>query len=200
MHAEGSANLDGAQASGSADYEGADDVEQGGESSGQSASLAGDDSLALAAGEPPLLGARHDLTLMKERATNKCQCLSVALGPANLPAFRWKGGPPALDEQTQLVVALSSEGEGCKEPKDSLGASYWGYRVRGNDVFVFVESSGGGRPLTSGAIIPKPFADGNVYVAPASKRTPYGRAADGKASECRLGNPGVQRVTPVEDH
>jgi hypothetical protein len=149
-------------------------------------------------GEPALLGARHDLRLSVDRATNQCQCLSVALGEANLPAFRWKAGPPLLDPETQLVIALSSEGQTCEgEPKDSLGASYWGYRLNGNDVIILVESSGRGRPLTAGAIIPKPFGDGQVYVAPAAKKTPYGRAKDG-GPLCKLGNPGPARTRPLD--
>lgn len=148
--------------------------------------------------EPALLGARHDLRLVVERATQQCQCLSVALGEANLPAFRWSAGAPVIDPETQLVVALSSEGQTCEgEPKESLGASYWGYRVTGNDVIVLVESAGRGRPLTAGAIIPKPFADGQVYVAPAGKNTPYGRAKDG-GPLCKLGNPGAPRTRPFD--
>ncbi len=136
----------------------------------------------MGSGEPALLGARHDLRLSVERATNQCQCLNVALGEANLPAFRWKAGTPSLNPESQLVIALSSEGQTCEgEPKDSLGASYWGYRVSGNDVVVLVESSGRGRPLTAGGIIPKPFGDGQVFIAPAGKKTPYGRAKDGGA-------------------
>ena len=46
-------------------------------------------------------------------------------------------------------------------------------------------------------IVPKPFADGQVYIAPASKKTPYGRGTDG-AAQCKIGNPGTQRTKPVE--
>jgi hypothetical protein len=159
---------------------------------------AADGAVPVGSGEPALLGARHDLRLSVERATNQCQCLNVALGEANLPAFRWKAGAPSLDPGSQLVIAMSSEGQTCEgEPKDSLGASYWGYRVSGNDVVVLVESSGRGRPLTAGGIIPKPFGDGQVFVAPAGKKTPYGRAKDGGA-RCKLGNPGAPRTAPLD--
>jgi hypothetical protein len=156
-----------------------------------------DDFASGAGSETALLGARHDLSLVVEQATNKCQCLAVGLGPAAAPPFSWKAGVPKLDPETQLVVALTSEGQNCEEPKGSLGASYWGYRIKGNDVFVFVESATSGRPLTPGGIIPKPFADGVVYVAPAGKKTPYGRGEQG-AKECKLGNPGGERTRPVE--
>lgn len=146
----------------------------------------------------PLLGARHDLSLVLERATTQCSCLKVGLGQSNRDAFRWKANVPELDNDTQLVVALSSEGSGCQDPKGSLGASYWGYRRRGDDIVVYVESAVKGRPLTSGAIIPKPVADGQVFIAPADKGIPYGKAADGKGN-CRLGNPGARRTAPATE-
>jgi hypothetical protein len=91
---------------------------------------------------------------------------------------------------------LSSDGQTCKgEPKDSLGASYWGYRISGNDVVVLVEAAHGGRPLTSGAVIPKPVGPGQVYVAPASKKLPYGRPLTG-GGMCKIGNPGGSRTAP----
>jgi hypothetical protein len=83
----------------------------------------------------------------------------------------------------------------CNQPKGSLGASYWGYRRSGNDVVVFVESAVKGRPLTAGAIIPKPFGDGQVFAAPAFKHEPYGRGPKGEA-RCKLGNPGPPRSSP----
>jgi hypothetical protein len=108
----------------------------------------------------------------------------------------WSAGAPRLDESTQLSIALSSEGQACKdEPKQSLGASYWGYRISGNDVVVLVEAARGGRPLTNGAVIPKPVGPGQVFVAPASKKAPYGRPLDGKGL-CKIGNPGQERTMP----
>jgi hypothetical protein len=57
---------------------------------------------------------------------------------------------------------------------------------------VLVEAARGGRPLTSGAIIPKPVGPGQVYIAPASKKLPYGQALGGKGL-CKIGNPGGPR-------
>jgi hypothetical protein len=147
--------------------------------------------------EGPLLGARRDLTLVAERAPLSCSCLKLGLGSPTDGAFRWKGTPPAIDPKTQLVVGLSSEGMTCTQPKGSLGASYWGYRQSGNDVVVLVESAVKGRPMTAGAIIPKPFADGQVFVAPAFRREPYGRGPKGE-TRCKLGNPGPPRSSPLE--
>ena len=137
-----------------------------------------------------LLGARHDLKLRPGSATASCECLAVALGGARSGGMVWSAVPPELDDGTQLTIALSSDGQTCKaEPKQSLGASYWGYRLRGNDVVVLVEAARGGRPLTAGAVIPKPVGPGQVYVAPASKKLPYGRPLEGKGL-CKIGNPG----------
>jgi hypothetical protein len=82
------------------------------------------------------------------------------------------------------------------EPKGSSGASYWGYRIAGNDVIVFVEGVREGRPRTSAAIIPKPVGDGQVYLAPAKRKFPYGRTLDGKGERCKVGNSVAKRTTP----
>lgn len=146
-----------------------------------------------------LLGARHDLKLRPEQANATCECLALALGGSRHGGMLWTAVPPELDESTQLSLALSSEGQACKdEPKKSMGASYWGYRISGNDVIVLVEAARGGRPLTNGAIIPKPVGAGAVYVAPASNALPYGRALEGKGL-CKLGNPGQARSAPFSE-
>jgi len=140
-----------------------------------------------------LLGARHDLKLQPGKGSASCECLSVALGTPRDSGMLWSSTPPSIDDSTQLTIALSSEGTACKgEPKGSLGASYWGYRISGNDVVVLVESARGGHPLTSGAVIPRPVGSGQVYVKPASKQLPYGRAPQGKGL-CKIGNPGQAR-------
>jgi hypothetical protein len=143
-----------------------------------------------------LLGARTDLSLEPADVQGQCSCVRVALGPATLGAFRWKGAPPTLDEQTQLAIALTSTGSGCENPKGTLGASYWGYRRIGDDIVVYVENAVSGRPIAQGAIIPKPFGQGQVYLAPTAKKVPFGKPLNGKGN-CKLGNPGVARTVPV---
>lgn len=146
-----------------------------------------------------LLGARHDLKLEAGKGGASCQCLSVALGAVEASGMVWNGGAPSIDPSTQLAIALSSEGQACQsEPEQSLGASYWGYRISGDDVIVLVEAAREGRPLTNGAIIPKPVGHGQVFVAPASKKLPYGRALDGQ-ERCALGNPGQARTIPFSE-
>lgn len=146
-----------------------------------------------------LLGARHDLKLRAGQASASCECLAVALGGSRNGAMSWTAVPPEIDEATQLAIAFSSEGQACRdEPKKSLGASYWGYRISGDDVIVLVEAAQGGRPLTNGAVIPKPVGTGTVYVAPTSKKLPYGRALEGKGA-CKIGNPGPVRSAPFNE-
>jgi hypothetical protein len=184
-----------AHAEGSAEADGRGDLDTPVSSSAMASAA---DQPALASDLPPsrvLLGARHDLSLRPGKGTANCECLSVALGGARSNGMLWRTTPPNIDDSTQLTIALSSEGADCKgEPKGSLGASYWGYRIRGNDVVVLVEAARGGRPLTRGAVIPRPVASGQVFVAPASKKLPYGRPTDGKGL-CKIGNPGQARTT-----
>jgi hypothetical protein len=144
-----------------------------------------------------LLGVRSDMSLVVAHANAACKCLKAAIGSAGSAAFQWQGAVPHLNDDTQLAVALSSESMPCEnEPKGSSGASYWGYRISGNDVIVFVEGARAKRPRAGAAIIPKPVADGQVYIAPAKRKMPYGLPLDGKGTRCKVGNVATKRVTP----
>ena len=145
-------------------------------------------------GEYALLGARSDLRLAQDKKTPACSCLAVALGAPSDPAFNWDGQVPAIDAETQLVIALSSEGIACAGAKEEIGVSYWGYRQSGDDVIVIVENARGGRPVTSGAIIPKPLGNGQVYVRPTHKKVPYGNPLSSADKVCKIGNPGPVRT------
>ncbi|MCB9589097.1 MAG: hypothetical protein H6718_27030 [Polyangiaceae bacterium] len=139
-------------------------------------------------GEYALLGARHDVALTDDakKQTSACSCLALKVGQPTDPSFMWQGPIPRTDPNSQLVVALSSEGKTCAgEPDDSLGASYWGFKQDGDDIIVIVENARFGRPLTAGAIIPKPLGDGHIYLKPASNSVPYGKASGGE-KYCRL--------------
>lgn len=140
-------------------------------------------------GQYALLGARRDLRVAPTVTQARCQCLGLVLGPADDPGFVWQGPRPAVDPATQVVVGLTSEGVACdKNPKGHV-ASYKGYTVEGNDVVVTVEVARAGRPVTQGAILPRP--DGRVLVAPASGDVPFGRGLDG-APRCTLGQPAAR--------
>ena len=197
MNANAEANVNGegasADANGSAELSGSGELQRSTGSAGLVASDS-DGNAAVLSSSRVLLGARHDLKLRSDKASASCQCLAVALGGARSSGMVWSAAPPEIDDATQLTLALSSEGQECQgAPKDSLGASYWGYRISGNDVVVLVESARGGRPLTSGAVIPRPVGPGQVFVAPASRKVPYGRPVDGKGL-CKIGNPGQVRT------
>jgi hypothetical protein len=153
--------------------------------------------LAGPAGGRTLLGARRDLTLAPGEGGSSCSCVKVALGAPNSSAFKWKAAAPTIDPERQLVVAVSSQGGGCPDPKGGKGASYWGYGRSGDNIIVYIETAVKDRPVQAGAIIPKPFGTGEVFLAPKGG-APYGKPAAGKGS-CKVGNPGKPRTAPVTD-
>lgn len=158
---------------------------------------------ALAENEPAsvelaLFGARHDFTIKDASGAVACKCVAALLGPPSSGKLQWQGEMPKTKPETQLVVALAPEsGECAGAPKGAGGASYWGYRVEGNDVIVLLEEWKSERPRTLGAIIPKPPAGGQVYLSPVSRKLPYGTPASGPGTRCALGNPGPQRTQPL---
>ena len=199
VNADANVSGKGAAAEGDANLHASGDVEGQGEMT-RSAVASPNGAAAMSAGAQNLsasrvlLGARHDLKLQPGKGNASCECLSVALGSTHSDGMAWSAGAPEIDESSQLSIALSSASQACKgEPKQSLGASYWGYRLRGNDVVVLVEAARDGRPMTNGAIIPKPVGAGQVYVAPAFKKLPYGRPLQGQGL-CKIGNPGQPRT------
>ncbi len=141
--------------------------------------------------EYALLGARHDLRYAGD-ATARCQCLAVSLHDrAQHPHFAWDLTPPRLQPTTQSVIALSSSKVACDAPSsDTLGASYQGYEVRGDDVIVFVEPLAEGRPMTQGAIIPKPLGRGNVFIQ--ASGGVYGMPLSGGGSLCKVDEDAAQ--------
>jgi len=205
VNANANASGKGAAAEGDADLHASGEAEGQGEMTRSALASTPGSGAAMSVGPASLsasrvlLGARHDLKLRPGKGSASCECLSVALGGTHSGGMAWSAVPPEIDDSSQLSIALSSDGQACKgEPKKSLGASYWGYRLHGNDVVVLVEAAHGGRPMTSGAIIPKPVGPGQVYVAPAFKKLPYGRPLQGKGL-CKIGNPGQVRTAPFTE-
>jgi hypothetical protein len=135
--------------------------------------------------EYALLGARHDLNYTGEKKPN-CQCLAVSLSErVDDSSFQWELGAPQLEPTKQWVIAFTSNGVSCDAPPSgTLGASYQGYGVDGNDVVVYVEALGEGRPMTSGAIIPRPSGNGSVFIEPAGAI--YGKPIEGKSKRCKI--------------
>lgn len=149
-----------------------------------------------AAKEEALLGARPDLSFGGAPSPT-CKCLAVAIGQPGDTAFHWSGERPHTNPDSQLVIALTSSGVACSETSGiGLGASYWGYEMKNDDVVVVVEPAIAGRPLTSGAIIPRPMGNGRVYVRPSDKTVPYGRPASGAGAMCAVGQLSPGRAKP----
>lgn len=144
-----------------------------------------------------LLGARHDVVLAKPGPPS-CRCLSVSLGQPADPAFKWESKPPLINPSTQLVFAMASDKAACAEAdKSGLGASYRGYVRDGNNVVILIENGYYKRPITLGAIIPRPEADGQVIVQAAFKHVPYGRPLQGEGARCAVPTPAAPAPAPI---
>ena len=139
-------------------------------------------------GEYALLGARHDLGYAGPGAA-VCRCLAVRVEERpDASSLHWDMAPPNIDKKRQWVVALSSKGVSCEgAPAGTLGASYQGYETDGDDVIVFVEALGEGRPMTNGAIIPRPPPDGGVYIE--ASGSIYGKPLSGDQKRCKVPTP-----------
>jgi hypothetical protein len=137
-----------------------------------------------ASGEYPLLGARHDLSYGGP-ATAVCKCLAIRVEDrGDAESLQWDISPPAIDRKAQWIVALTSKGVPCDgAPAGTQGASYQGYETDGDDVVVYVEALGEGRPMTNGAIIPRPPRDGGVFVEAAG--SVYGKPL-GNEKRCKV--------------
>ena len=145
-----------------------------------------------------LFGARHDFAVKDTSGAVQCKCVAALLGPPSSGKLEWRGAMPLTKPETQLVLALVPNSNNCGDaPKGAGGASYWGYRVEGNDVVVLLEDWNSARPRTLGAIIPKPPAEGQVYLSPVSQNLPYGAPSSASGSRCALGNPGPVRTAPL---
>ena len=145
-----------------------------------------------------LFGARHDFTVKDGSGATPCKCVAALLRPPSSGKLEWRGEMPKTKPETQLMVALVPDSGDCAgAPKGAGGASYWGYRVEGNDVIVLLEAWKTSRPRTLGAIVPRPPVGGQVYLSPVSRSLPYGTPASGPGGRCALGNPGPQRNQPL---
>lgn len=135
-----------------------------------------------------LLGARADLRLAPGPASEaSCSCLAAVVGNAADTAFQWEETYPKTNTDTQLVIAFSSDNVICPEASpDSMGGSYWGYEISGNDLVVVVENAVPGPPVTTGAIIPRPPTGGKVLLRPRDRSVPYGASLEDPEARCEL--------------
>ncbi|WP_437598358.1 hypothetical protein [Sorangium sp. So ce590] len=134
------------------------------------------------------VGVRHDLALARAASrTERCSCLAVEVGGARDPRFQWAAGAPESTADNTLAVALSARGVPCPggpADEESRRPSISAVDQEGNDIIIEVEELPPGRPLATGAVIPKPASGGAVYVKGRSAKVPYARAAGG--ARCKV--------------
>ena len=133
------------------------------------------------------LGVRHDLMLVKAPHEARCTCLAVEVGPPSDPKFFWVGSSPDVGENA-LAVAIDGRGVSCPggdQDDRRRRPSISGVFVDGEDVIVEVEDLPFGRPLASGAVIPKPGPKGSIYMRPRKGGGFYGSSLGG-GGRCRV--------------
>lgn len=141
---------------------------------------------------PTEMRVRHDLMMAKAAPHEaNCSCLSVVVAPAPTDArLMWIDAPPKLEADV-AVVAMSNSGVACPGlPADATDRpSISGVERDGADVVIVVENLPPGRPVASGAVIPKPGPGGSVYVKPKGPKVVYGRPLPGgaaNAGRCKI--------------
>jgi len=127
-------------------------------------------------------GVRHDLMLApKPGRKERCSCLAVEVGDAKDPRFQWVAGAPELGNDA-MTLALSARGVPCpggNADEEKRRPSISAVDQEGKDVIVEVEELPEGRPLATGAVIPRPAAGGAVYVKGRSAALPYAKPVNG---------------------
>jgi len=133
-----------------------------------------------------LIGVRHDLMLSEGAHPARCNCLAVEVGPAADPRFFWTAGAPTTGDNA-VTVALGARGVACAggDTEEKRRPSISAVDMIGDDVIVEVEDLPEGRPLASGAVIPKPGPNGSVYVRPRNAKVIYARGAPGGRCKVR---------------
>lgn len=128
---------------------------------------------------------RHDVMMAKNAPHEaNCSCLSIAVAQAPTDArLMWIDAPPKLEADVAVVV-MSDKGIACPGlPENATERpSISGVERDGPDVVIVVENLPQGRPIASGAVIPKPGPGGFVYVKPKGPKVLYGRPLPGAAS------------------
>lgn len=135
------------------------------------------------------LGVRHDLMLSEGAHDARCSCLAVEVGPANdFNMFFWLGTPPDIGHEA-LAIAVGARGVPCPggDPDDRRRRpSISAVDLENDDVLVEVEDLPEGRPLASGAIIPKPGPKGSVYLRPRRGNALYGHGHRAGTARCKV--------------
>jgi hypothetical protein len=133
------------------------------------------------------LGVRHDLMLSNGAHPARCTCLAAEVGPAEDPSFFWSGGAPDLGPNA-LALAIGARGVDCPggAPDDTQRRpSISAVDQENSDIIIEVEDLPQGRPLASGAVIPRPGAGGAIYIRQRRPGQVYARGAPGGRCKVR---------------
>ncbi len=136
--------------------------------------------------QPGLLGVRHDVMLSEGAHPARCNCLAVEVGPATDPSFFWTAGAPTIGTDA-VTIAVGARGVACVggDADDKRRPSISAVDQLGDDVIIEVEDLPEGRPIASGAVIPKPGPKGSVYVKPRNAKVIYAKGAPGGRCKVR---------------
>lgn len=133
------------------------------------------------------VGVRHDLSLAPSpQRKERCSCLAVEVGEPRDPRFQWAAGAPEIGPDA-IAIALSARGVPCPDgapDEDKRRASISAVDQDGNDIIVEIEELPPGRPLATGAVIPRPAPGGAIYVRGRTPQVPYARAPGG--ARCKV--------------
>jgi hypothetical protein len=126
--------------------------------------------------QPTRMGVRPDVMIAPDAPHEAtCACLSVVVADVADPRLSWQNERPLVG-QDAAVIAVSAKGVTCAgQPEDAARRpSIAGVTRDGADVVVEIEELPPGRPIASGAVIPRPDKGGSVYVRGRGK-VPYAR-------------------------
>jgi hypothetical protein len=133
------------------------------------------------------VGVRHDLMLADNiERHERCSCLDVEVGGSHDPMFFWQGDRPEL-AVGETVVAIGAQGIPCQggDPVDSRRRpSISAVDLENDNVIIEVEDLPLGRPLASGAVVPRPGPTGGLFIRPRHNQSLYGRGPGGRL--CRV--------------
>ena len=96
--------------------------------------------------------------------TERCSCLAVEVGMPGDALFFWQGDQPRIGGDA-TVVAIGAQGVACaggNPNEERRRPSISAIDLENADVVIEVEDLPDGRPLASGAIVPRPGAGGGA--------------------------------------
>jgi hypothetical protein len=133
------------------------------------------------------VGVRHDLMLASGAGkAERCSCLAVEVGMPGDALFFWQGDQPRIGGDA-TVVAIGAQGVACpggNPIEERRRPSISAIDLENADVVIEVEDLPDGRPLASGAIVPRPGAGGGIFIRPRNQHVIYGRGSSG--GRCRV--------------